>query len=134
MNHKHGQSRQKHRSTGSRRALRASFVAATGVAFAIAITVAACSLVGNIKHDDCTSDAQCISLFGAGSKCSAGYCSSVQKEGCEGVTSAGVPCFSCPPERGLEFENACTDAECAPFDNKARLTKLTADGKLPALP
>jgi hypothetical protein len=30
--------------------------------------------------------------------------------------------------------NACTNAHCRPFDNRARLTKLTADGGLPPLP
>ena len=132
MNHKRGKSRQIHKSLGARRRVRASFVAAAGGAVVIAITVA-CSLV-NIQHDACKSDAQCASLFGAGSKCASGYCTATEREGCEQMTAAGVPCFSCVPVGGLDFENACTKAECAPFDNKKRLTKLTEDGKLPALP
>ena len=31
-------------------------------------------------------------------------------------------------------ENACTDAACVPFDNAARVTMLSPDGGLPALP
>jgi hypothetical protein len=30
--------------------------------------------------------------------------------------------------------NHCTDATCVPFDNKARLPKLNADGSLPPRP
>jgi branched-chain amino acid transport system substrate-binding protein len=33
-----------------------------------------CSL-GTIAHDDCSGDAQCVSLFGAGSRCEQGFCS-----------------------------------------------------------
>jgi hypothetical protein len=30
--------------------------------------------------------------------------------------------------------NACTNARCRPFDNMARLPKMTRDGGLPTLP
>lgn len=42
-------------------------------------------------------------------------------------------CFSCEPERNEEFLDACTDAQCVPFDN-GKLTKLLPDGKVPPLP
>ncbi len=38
------------------------------------------------------------------------------------------------PETTPQFQNACTEAACAPFDDAKRLTKLTPDGGLPPLP
>jgi hypothetical protein len=132
MIHKHGQSRHKDKSAVARRLGRASLIAAAG-AIAIAITAVACSLA-NIKPVDCVSNAQCASHFGAGSECVDGYCTASPNAGCEKTTEAGFTCFSCPPKAGLEFENACTNAACEPFDDQKRLTKLTPDGGLPALP
>lgn len=42
-------------------------------------------------------------------------------------------CFDCPPKKTVEFLNACTDAQCTPFDNAARLP-LYNGGNLPPLP
>lgn len=136
MNHRHGRSIDRSRSAGALRLQRAGWIAAAaGGALSMAIVAVACSL-GNIKRDDCVSDEQCASVFGAGSTCKQGYCSPVTNPnaGCESRNDAGVACFSCKPETTRDFENACTDVECAPFDNQKRLTKLPADGVLPALP
>lgn len=43
-------------------------------------------------------------------------------------------CYACPPTAPEHFLNRCTTAACAPFDNRARLTRLLADGGLPPLP
>jgi hypothetical protein len=44
-------------------------------------------------------------------------------------------CFNCPKDKEVEqWLNRCTDGDCVPFDNKARLPKLKADGSLPPLP
>lgn len=44
-------------------------------------------------------------------------------------------CFNCPKDKDLEqWLNRCTDGDCVPFDNKARLPKLKADGTVPPLP
>jgi hypothetical protein len=43
-------------------------------------------------------------------------------------------CYACPPTTPTQFLNQCTTAACAPFDNRARLTRLLADGGLPPLP
>ncbi len=40
----------------------------------LGVLAAGCSL-GNLAHDDCTTDAQCSAAFGVGSVCSEGYCS-----------------------------------------------------------
>jgi hypothetical protein len=134
MNHKHGRSRSRSRSAGALGSGHAGWiVAAAGGALTMAIVAVACSL-GNIKRDDCVNSAQCASVFGAGSTCEQGYCTPTKNAGCESKNDAGIACFSCKPEMPLEFENACTSAECAAFDDKTRLTKLLPDGKLPPLP
>ncbi len=46
----------------------------------------------------------------------------------------GLGCGVCAPTDIFSLENACTTAVCTRFDNALRLTKLTADGGLPALP
>src|SRR5262245_7525036 len=33
-------------------------------------------------------------------------------------------CYACVPTNDIQFGNACTDAKCQPFDNRARLKKL----------
>jgi hypothetical protein len=43
-------------------------------------------------------------------------------------------CYSCAPKTDVDFFNACTDGHCVPFDNRARLTNLAADGSLRPLP
>lgn len=106
----------------------------TGLLIAAGLALASCSL-GNIVYDDCTSDAQCATAFGAGSRCETGFCTPAGgSSGCEKKAADGHACFSCAPKTTTDFENACTDASCAPFDDAARLTKLTADGGLPPLP
>ena len=105
-------------------------LAATG---ALAMAAASCSL-GNIARVDCTGDAQCAQAFGEGSRCEAGYCTPASSAGCEKTNADGRPCFGCPPKTTLDFQNACSEAACAPFDDAKRLTKLTPDGGLPPLP
>jgi len=43
-------------------------------------------------------------------------------------------CYQCAPATDWQFVNGCTDAQCKPFDNRARLKKLPADGGLTPLP
>lgn len=43
-------------------------------------------------------------------------------------------CYACPPTTTLQFLNQCNTLSSAPFDNKARLPLLNADGSLPPLP
>jgi hypothetical protein len=44
-----------------------------------------------------------------------------------------VVCYPCNPLTPAQLLNACTGAQCLPFD-RARLTKLLPDGGLPPLP
>jgi hypothetical protein len=48
--------------------------------------------------------------------------------------SANGNCYTCTPETSEQFLNACTSSGCVPFDDHARLTKLTKSGELPPLP
>lgn len=110
------------------RALRA-FV----ITLAAGIVAAACSL-GNVAQVDCTSDAQCAAAFGSGSRCDTGFCTEASSPGCQKTGADGRGCFGCTPRVTRDFQNACSDATCAPFDDATRLTKLTPDGGLPPLP
>lgn len=42
-------------------------------------------------------------------------------------------CYPCTPVVTEQFLNACTGAQCVPFD-RARVTRLLPDGALPPLP
>ena len=127
-------------------------------AFAALIAASAlsggCSL-GNVRQDDCAADAECVTLFGLGSRCAGGFCTTppactidedciaqfgrgaclkgVCESTCEGTRSNGALCYACAPTTTPEFYNACTPSACEPFD-QTRLTNLPADGKLPPLP
>ena len=98
-----------------------------------AVVAAACSL-GNIVRDDCTSDTECATAFGGGSRCDQGFCTEASSPGCQEAGADGRACFGCAPKVTGEFQNACTDATCAAFDDEKRLTHRTADGGLPPLP
>ena len=128
------------RDAKTRATRRAGAGAALGavIALAIAVTVgaasASCSLTG-VKHDACTTDTQCAAAFGAGSTCQGGYCSDpATMPDCNQTGKDGRPCYGCAPASQVQFHTACTGAACQPFDNTKRLTKLGADGGLPALP
>lgn len=49
-------------------------IVATAMLATLGVLAAGCSL-GNVHHDDCTTDAQCGALFGVGSTCAEGFCS-----------------------------------------------------------
>jgi hypothetical protein len=52
-----------------------------------------------------------------------------------GISNADLSavCYPCSPLTTEQLLNACTGAQCIPFD-RARLTKLLPDGGLPELP
>ena len=56
---------------------------------------------------------------------------------CEGGQTADVDlkvvCYPCTPLVTEQLLNACTGAQCIPFD-RARLTRLLPNGDLPPLP
>lgn len=78
--------------------LRAAAIAPL-VALAFGASAFGCSL-SNISRSDCTSDAECVTAFGAGSTCSAGFCS--DPSGCQ----TGHDC------RRLQGGGACVNNAC----------------------
>ena len=46
----------------------------------------------------------------------------------------GQPCYKCQPYDITTLESACSSATCTPFNNRLRLTLLSANGQLPDLP
>ncbi|MFT3769264.1 MAG: ABC transporter substrate-binding protein [Minicystis sp.] len=69
------------------------------LALGLGATVFGCSL-SNVSRSDCTSDADCAAAFGAGSKCSAGFCS--DPKGC----TTGHDC------RRIQGGGACVEGMC----------------------
>jgi hypothetical protein len=61
-------------------------------------------------------------------------------DGTDDTTTGGAEClgandcWQCEPNSSTQLLNQCTDAECSPFDNVARLPLLERDGSLPPLP
>ncbi len=43
-------------------------------------------------------------------------------------------CWNCAATSDPQYLNHCTNSQCEPFDNKARLLGYDKNGKLPALP
>jgi hypothetical protein len=115
-----------------------------------------CSLLVENRAEQCQSDADCSPI--TGTRCDLGthICSS------DGTTSSGGGgaggttattggsggtttttttntdcdaggCWACEPTNDPQFLNACTDAKCEKFDNKARCKHLTEDGGVPPL-
>jgi len=82
-----------------------------------------CSLLTDHGATQCRTDADCAAL-GNHPYCMNGVCV---------PSGLGPPgCFYGQPSAPSEFANACTTAECVPFDNCARLG-LCGDGGLPSL-
>lgn len=96
------------------------------------VTLAGCSLVIESRDRQCESDADCAGNEGAVCDLAGGVCvpDSTGTAGCVGPDG----CFSCEPETPVEILNACTDAECVPYDNTQLQGLLEEDGSLPPVP
>ncbi len=66
---------------------------------------------------------------GAGGGGSGGTAGAGGAANCDGANG----CYACPPTATEQYLNACTGAQCSPFDNVARWP-LYNGGKLPPLP
>ncbi len=49
-------------------------------------------------------------------------------------TDEANDCYVCRPKTSEQFLNACTSSACVPFDDHARVTRMSASGTLPPLP
>ncbi|MET0593636.1 MAG: hypothetical protein ABW133_13110 [Polyangiaceae bacterium] len=126
------------------------FRAAAGLTALLASS--SCSLVIDRDSHQCESDIDCISFPGTGCDTSKHVCRmySIPTDGGTGGTGmqgtsdaandggssclADSGCYACAPITDLQFSNACTDARCRAFDNRARLKNLASDGGLIPLP
>lgn len=102
-------------------------VAALGLA---ATFTAACSLIVEHRSRQCESDADCASFDGTICDAKQGVC--VERTGDKCLGPDG--CYLCKPTNTRQFQAACTDAECVPYDNGGLGALLTADGGLPPIP
>jgi hypothetical protein len=92
-------------------------VRAVGVA--VGVLAAGCNSILGLSGFSVTSDAG-----GAGPDARAS---------CSDAGASGS-CYACTPRTNAQFLNACDDAGCIPFDDKARIKGLPLDGSLPPVP
>jgi hypothetical protein len=99
------------------------------VAATLAATSAACTALLDHADSQCSTDGDCAQFPGAvcrGSFCVAGDVAPLDGGGFDG-------CFAGTPQTNSDFVNACTSAQCIPFDNCATLGLCGPDaGFLPA--
>jgi hypothetical protein len=95
----------------------------------------ACSLFLDNQDQQCQKDADCSAFPGATCDTATHLCVGATSSGTAGGGSCtgDAGCYACAPKTTQEFLNACTTAQCEPFDRK-RLTHLLPDGGLPPLP
>jgi hypothetical protein len=91
---------------------------------------AACSLIVEHRSQQCQRDAECASFKNAVCDVKQGIC--VERAGDKCLDPSG--CYACEPQNTRQFQTACTDAKCVPYDNGALKSLLTADGGLPPVP
>jgi hypothetical protein len=94
--------------------------------------LAGCSLVIESRDRQCERDQDCSGFDGAACDVANGVCVPRASTGtsCEGPDG----CWACAPENQEQFLNACTDAECVPYDNAQLEGLLLEDGSLPPVP
>jgi hypothetical protein len=121
-----------------------SFPAGRAALLASSLLLAAsgsCSLLVETASEQCQSDGDCAPF--SGSVCDPGLHVCVARNGGGGAggtpdagggSGGGGGCYAGTPSSNAQFLNACTTVTCQPFDNRTRLTRLTADGGLPPIP
>jgi len=93
----------------------------------VVLAIVACNSIiglGDFAVTPDPSDASDELLSGGDGSCADGQTSDAD---------LAVVCYPCNPLTTEQLLNACTGAQCIPFD-RARLTKLLPDGGLPPLP
>jgi hypothetical protein len=95
-----------------------------------AVLGTACSLIIEHRSKQCSADADCAGFTSAVCDTLQGVC--VPRSGEQCLDPSG--CWACAPKNTKEFQSACTDAACVPYDNGALEALLTADGGVPPIP
>jgi hypothetical protein len=114
--------------------------------------LSACSLLLDRRADQCSTDGDCTKFAATRCDQKLRLCVVIsevpdsgnpvhdsgakEEDAGPGVDACVGPngCYACPPANDFQFVNGCTDAACKPFDNRARLKNLPADGGLTPLP
>ncbi|APR74770.1 Hypothetical protein A7982_00116 [Minicystis rosea] len=146
-----------------RRSPRPPLLRRAGAFIASAMVLSAaysCSLIIDNRSEQCQGDADCSAGFrcdltdhvcvgSAGTGGTGGMStssSSTTTSSSSGTMTCDVDggiqgggCYGCTPKEGdpavnEQLLNQCSDAQCFPFDNKARIAALADGGKLPSLP
>jgi branched-chain amino acid transport system substrate-binding protein len=88
-------------------------IVATAMLATLGVLAAGCSL-GNLHHDDCTTNAQCGALFGVGSTCAEGFCSDAAAcatgHDCRKAAGGGA-CIDEACQAAFPIDAACKDVE-----------------------
>ena len=112
----------------------------------LGVVVGGCSILLDTSTQQCQSNSDCARFPNAVCDVSNHLCtprlpSSLGSDGSAGPEVGGAPachdesgCLPCPGGAPPTLLEACTSARCVPFDNKARLANLQADGGLKPLP
>src|SRR5207248_1524287 len=100
-------------------------------AFALTAASAACTLLLDRSKEQCSTNADCIGHLGAGATCVDSVCTGGSGPGTDGggtdgqadgqAEAAPGPDACGTPTNNDELLNACTNAQCVPFDNCDKL-------------
>jgi hypothetical protein len=99
-----------------------------------------CSLVIESRDQQCAEDADCSGFAQAVCDAARGVCVPGSGTTATGTGGAGGGCvgpdgcYACVPENQTDLLNACTDAECIPYDNTQLQGLLLEDGSVPPVP
>jgi hypothetical protein len=96
-------------------------------------SLAGCSFVVETSDAQCTQDSDCAPFNDAFCDVPNGVCI---PRGSTGTAACVGPdgCFACDPVEPVEILNACTDANCVPYDNAQIADLLEEDGSVPPVP
>lgn len=97
------------------------------------------STTDTVSGTDATSDTDTSAATDAGTAETGGGSDTAvgtdASSGSDAVSCEGQGgCWNCAPTTSLQLLNQCNDLVSVPFDNKARLPLLPADGTLPPVP
>ena len=99
---------------------------------ALLLSTTSCSLLVDAKADQCSSDLDCARFPGTSCDLSLRLCKAANTPDADTSLDASGSDDACGTTGS--FENACTNATCRPFDNRARLKRLPREGGLTPLP
>jgi hypothetical protein len=98
------------------------------------LSTTSCSLLVDAKGDQCSSDLDCARFPGTVCDLRVRVCKATDTPLNDADTPPDASSSADACSTIHSFENACTNATCRPFDNRARLKRLPLEGGLTPLP